>query len=250
GGTLGPRSDVASGAAQFYVAAADVNGDGHLDLLVQDFIYVGTQVETMLGHGDGTFAAPTTFPSGARSFVLADLNRDGRPDFICVNDAAVLVTRINTGAGSLGSRTCYGTGDFSAGAAVGDLNGDGAMEIVSVGSFDVMTVLLGSAPLAVERDAAPAGLALARVGPNPGRGRVSLDLTLPRDGQARLELFDAAGRRVAVLADGWFTAGRQRLDWSASAHGALHPGLYWARLTFAGEARSVKIVILNNVASA
>ena len=48
----------------------------------------------------------------------------------------------------------------------------------------------------------PAGYALALAAPNPTAGAVRLRLTLGQTAAARVEAFDAAGRRVAVLHDG------------------------------------------------
>jgi hypothetical protein len=242
GGTLGPRSDIAVPAQQTSVAAADVSGDGRVDLVVQDDWYSAAHAEIMLGNGDGTFAPPAGLPSTARSVVLADLDRDGRPDFIGVNDAGVLVTRSNTGGGTFGTRFCYGAAGSPSDAAVGDVNGDGVPDIVTVSGMDLMTVLLATAPALVGHDPLPTTLALASAGPNPSRGRVSLDFTLPRDGHVRVDLIDAGGRRIATLADRAFDAGRRHIEWSASA--PLRPGLYWVRLASAGQTRTAKLVFL------
>ena len=67
------------------------------------------------------------------------------------------------------------------------------------------------------------------VSPNPFRDGAVLRLTLPAAGPARVEVFDALGRRVALLHDGPLPGGAEavlRLD-----GGALPPGLYVARVT-------------------
>jgi len=72
------------------VAAADVNGDGQLDLVVANVCgstCSGTNdnVGVLLGNGDGTFQTAVTYglvgikaPLG--NVILADMNGDGRPD--------------------------------------------------------------------------------------------------------------------------------------------------------------------------
>ncbi len=64
------------------VAIADVNGDGKPDAIVINSTARNTEV--LLGKGDGSFGAPTTFGSSAYgySFTVADVNGDGRPDLI------------------------------------------------------------------------------------------------------------------------------------------------------------------------
>jgi hypothetical protein len=77
--------------------------------------------------------------------------------------------------------------------------------------------------------------ALDQVYPNPvqlGAATASVAFTLPVDQAARLELFDALGRSVAVLADGDFRAGRTVLDIPLAG---LRSGVYFCRLISNGE---------------
>jgi flagellar hook assembly protein FlgD len=66
---------------------------------------------------------------------------------------------------------------------------------------------------------------------------------LPTDGQARLEIVDLRGRRVAVLHDGPLTAGRHELEWRGRDQDGVGVagGVYLARLVTAGGSRTVKL---------
>ena len=71
------------GPVAFSVGVGDINGDGHPDLAVADFLSGGVGV--LLGNGDGTFQPVSTFslgPNGARSVAVVDLNGDHRPDVV------------------------------------------------------------------------------------------------------------------------------------------------------------------------
>jgi flagellar hook assembly protein FlgD len=89
-------------------------------------------------------------------------------------------------------------------------------------------------------------LALAPVRPNPAHGSGVLRFTLARAGAARLELIDAAGRRVRTLATGPRAAGAHELVWDgrdAAGHTAA-AGLYWARLTTSEATLTQRFVLL------
>lgn len=63
--------------------------------------------------------------------------------------------------------------------------------------------------------------------------------SLPSGGHARLTVVDLAGRVVATLADGPFTAGEHQARWTAAAP----PGVYFARLDAPGGASRVTRVV-------
>jgi len=69
-------------------AAADIDGDRHLDIVVANV--VGQSVGVLLGIGDGTFAPAQTFLSGGNftySVAVRDLNGDGKPDIVAATCA-------------------------------------------------------------------------------------------------------------------------------------------------------------------
>ncbi len=85
-GTFGTATALNAGSSPIFVATADWNGDGKLDIaVVNNGITTGSYVVSILtGDGSGGFGqisnidiGNTTVPRGA---VVGDFNRDGRPD--------------------------------------------------------------------------------------------------------------------------------------------------------------------------
>jgi hypothetical protein len=85
---------------------------------------------------------------------------------------------------------------------------------------------------------------IASIAPNPAGSSARIRFRTPAAGPARVEIFDAAGRRVAVLADRVFDAGEWNLLWDGRAgngSGSV-PGTYFVRLSGSGYSATGKIV--------
>lgn len=82
--------------------------------------------------------------------------------------------------------------------------------------------------------------------PNPFNPATILSFTISSPGPVRLVIYDASGRRVRTLRDRALPAGEQRLRWDGcdDRGAAVASGTYTARLVAAGEARSVKLVLV------
>jgi sucrose-6-phosphate hydrolase SacC (GH32 family) len=89
------------------------------------------------------------------------------------------------------------------------------------------------------------GVSLSVAGRNPAVRSVTFLIDSPITLVAKLELFDAQGRRIATAFAGALDAGRRAVTWAlTSGTGARVPnGVYFARLDFAGGNRSVQIVV-------
>jgi hypothetical protein len=81
-------------------------------------------------------------------------------------------------------------------------------------------------------------LGLEAPSPNPSSGPVALSVTLPDAREARLDVLDLAGRRVAGRAIGALGAGRHTVVLAEAAR--LPVGLYVVQLTQGGAARRVR----------
>jgi len=94
-GTFQPPVAYSSGGWSQFVAVADFNGDGKLDVAAANPILYprgdafGGNVSVLLGNGDGTLQNATTYIAGTYpSWVGAlDLNNDGAPDLVSVNNS-------------------------------------------------------------------------------------------------------------------------------------------------------------------
>lgn len=121
------------------VAAADLDGDGDLDLVVGRAHAAGNAV--LLNTGSG-FAAPVYYEHapGAQNpgaaVALVDVDRDGRADLVAsatTSNNGVVAVRRNNGNGTFASAVLYNLMAYSwtlSSIASGDLNGDGWPDLI------------------------------------------------------------------------------------------------------------------------
>jgi hypothetical protein len=128
-----PNSD--SDGAPVAPALGDLNGDGTLDIALGDQVYLNTGAR---GFGNPFTAAPFSLPDGVATpsnVALGDLNGDGKLDIVLGNRNGSSQVYQNTGASDFAHSFVHtfdmGDSDSTTeSVAVGDLNGDGALDIV------------------------------------------------------------------------------------------------------------------------
>lgn len=150
----GPITQVKLGAARMVdagVVLGDVDGDGHLDLLV------GADAITLVAYGDGK----GNFTDGAGNanvatlldvdfgqspvgsvrlpLAAADLNDDGKADFVCPN--GVYISAPAASAAPYVKATTKSTGQWTD-ARIADLNGDGLPDVVASANDELDAALL------------------------------------------------------------------------------------------------------------
>ena len=140
------------GVGTLAVAVADLNGDSFPDMVLVNGCGDGapndcpiSTVGVLLGNGDGTFQAATTYVSGgfdARWVKIGDPNGDGKLDLIVGNVCGFDKT-CQTSSGSLGVLLGNGDGTFQPAVAsdsdgylvapgdLADINGDGKLDFVA-----------------------------------------------------------------------------------------------------------------------
>jgi hypothetical protein len=112
----------------------DLNGDGHLDIVLVKGRHWQVTSKLFFGDGKGHFTPGPALPSKATksySGSLADMTKSGHLDIVLSNDQpdAKLVL-LNDGKGNFSIGGTYGDPNWATrNAAVGDLNGDGYPDI-------------------------------------------------------------------------------------------------------------------------
>ena len=118
-----------------YVAAADMNNDGKVDLILASF---GSPLTLFLGNGDGTFQPPIQGPSATynSNLVLRDFNNDGRVD-VAVGTYGGIAFLAGIGDGTF-SGPVYSDSTllFCCQLTAGDFNGDGKLDLVTNGAIN------------------------------------------------------------------------------------------------------------------
>jgi hypothetical protein len=157
GFSAGPGSPVSMGGSPGDVAAADLNGDGNVDLAVP--VWQGTwRVAVLLGDGAGHFAPASGSPvgiggsSGTTKVEIADLNGDGNWDLVVAkSESRLLSILLGDGAGRFGTATSVAAGYGPSAVAIADLNKDRRPDLAVASLYsdrgrsqNKLTIMLGN----------------------------------------------------------------------------------------------------------
>ncbi|MCB0971605.1 MAG: VCBS repeat-containing protein [Acidimicrobiales bacterium] len=197
-GSFRPAVGMHPGKEPEGLAIEDLDGDGHLDLLVADHSDPRRGVKVLAGRGDGTFEGVVS-TDATGSFAHAgpatgDVSGDGRLDVVTAGPGPDGVrVHLNDGRGRLEHAHLASAGHDPRDVISADLDGDEAAEVITSGGSTVEVHLATgdgglSAPSAHAAGSAPAALAVADV-----------------DGDQRLDVLAADAQEAGVqvlLGDG------------------------------------------------
>ncbi|MEM6784056.1 MAG: PA domain-containing protein [Bacteroidota bacterium] len=104
-----------------------------------------------------------------------------------------------------------------------------------------ITASFSGSPTATEEETTAGTYRLASIYPNPVATTAQVGFTLPTAEEARVEVFDLLGRRVATLTDGLRAAGEHRVTLDAAS---LPSGVYVVRLSTPGARLTERITVV------
>jgi hypothetical protein len=148
--------DMGLGELASGVAIADVNADGRKDVVVTfgGGTWTPPAIAVFYQEPAGTLAMPVFYPSAADypgPAQAADLDHDGRDDLVVAHSDVGRIGVYPPGAGAPGPETLYeipyATWTQSHGLALGDINSDGAPDVVLANSNGYLVVQLNQLPV-------------------------------------------------------------------------------------------------------
>ena len=188
----------ATGVFPSAIAAADLNADGAIDLVIAN--QISNTLTLLMGNGDGTFTAAADVPTrnGPTAMAVADFNNDGKLDLAVTNsvDQSVSVF-LNQNCGAAASGCTFATNSLLTGknpiaVSAADMNADGYVDLVVLnGNDNTVTVIPNneaafapSIPVyPVMFSAGALGLAIADFN---GDGRLDMITLIPSGGYSLL----------------------------------------------------------------
>ncbi len=248
----------------------DWNNDGKRDLVVGGLdgkirVYVNAGADSSWDFRAAQFVQD----NGADLLVLAarssphvaDLDADGKKDILSGDTDGQLLFYSNTGTDASPSFSGYSLVEADSVPInlpdyprsrpfVCDWNADGVLDVLVGAGDGLVRLYKGINPnVSVAEGPAPEPRAVARLlggFPNPFNPGVTVSFELFQSAKCVLSIYDVSGRRVAVPAEGLFSAGMHDVSWDGRGSDSrpLPSGVYLVHLDAGGSSQSGKLVLL------
>ncbi len=175
------------------VVAADVNGDGNLDLVTANTN--SNNISILIGNGTGGFGLAKNIAAGMGPVSVAanDFNSDGKTDLVVVNrDSSNIFVLLGDGSGGFGAPTSLSVGASPRSVSIADFNSDGKADLAVANFFsNSVSILLGNGS---------GGFALATNVPTSGAGATFIAIgDLNNDTKSDLVVTNYNSDSVSVL---------------------------------------------------
>jgi hypothetical protein len=179
GGAFAPRAFYLAGNDVVDVAAEDLDGDGRVDLVALNA--TSADISVLRQQPDGTFSEPERYGFGFSPIAVAidDFDGDGQPDFIGVQSRqdrfrsgfpGQIALYRGTVGGSVDHGRRFPSSSSASPWASGDIDRDGALDLVRGDFSDPMAIYFGD-----------------------GKGGVGAPVAFPVEDVVGVELFDVDG---------------------------------------------------------
>ncbi len=147
-GSFKPAKNIYTDHSTYDIIAADLNGDGKLDLVTANKDDTDNSVTVFLGNGLGGFAVAGTFAAGAKPIAVAagDVNGDNHVDLAVADSGASSVTiLLGDGKGKFSAGASVAVGNGPTSVVLADFNNDQHLDIASVsGGFGHLDINLNN----------------------------------------------------------------------------------------------------------
>jgi hypothetical protein len=132
-----------------HMVKGDFNGDGFLDLAIENENAATLTILLGDGHGNFTPTSASPFSSGPgfypKTIAAGDFNNDGKLDLVVGDNSNQVIVFLGDGTGNFTEGNFYSTGMLPAYIAVADFNHDGNLDLAIANyNSNNMTILLGN----------------------------------------------------------------------------------------------------------